>query len=157
MQGPALSTCDRCSCIVLQTRLISHYGRRPGHLSCFALRFVQGHEEETEPTTALFPGSKTPERCDAVAFRFEHICCRPLSFGGALLVRPWPRFHTPLIEPDRQICRVARPLLAFAPTEPTVRRYGSGLFRKDLRRVDHCHHAWWITGSGREKAIRSWR
>src|SRR6266851_3244273 len=67
MQGPALSTCDRCSCIVLQTRLISHYGRRPGHLSCFALRFVQGHEEETEPTTALFPGSKTPERCDAVA------------------------------------------------------------------------------------------
>jgi hypothetical protein len=28
----------------------------------------------------------------------------PLSFGGALLVRPWPRFHTPLIEPDRQIC-----------------------------------------------------
>src|SRR5229473_1846202 len=21
----------------------------------------------------------------------------PLSFGGALLVRPWPRFHTPLI------------------------------------------------------------
>src|SRR5216684_4562362 len=67
MQGPALSTCDRCSCIVLQTRLISHYGRRPGHLSCFALRFVQGHEEETEPTTALFPGSKTSERCDAVA------------------------------------------------------------------------------------------
>src|SRR5674536_336398 len=25
-----------------------------------------------------------------------------------------------LIKPDRQICRVARPLLAFAPTEPTV-------------------------------------
>ena len=62
-----------------------------------------------------------------------------------------------LIEPDRQICRVARPLLAFAPTEPTVRRYRSGLFRKDLRRVDHCRHAWWITGSGRGKAIRSWR
>ena len=62
-----------------------------------------------------------------------------------------------LIEPDRQICRVAKPLLAFAPTEPTVRRYRSGLFRKDLRRVDHCRHAWWITGSGRGKAIRSWR
>src|SRR5207237_5279399 len=29
-----------------------------------------------------------------------------LSFGGALLVRPWPRFHTPLIEPDRQISRI---------------------------------------------------
>ena len=30
----------------------------------------------------------------------------PLSFGGASLVRPWPRFHTPLIEPDRQISRI---------------------------------------------------
>jgi hypothetical protein len=28
-------------------------------------------------------------------------------------------------------------LLAFAPTDPTVRRYRSGLFRTDLRRVDH--------------------
>ena len=30
----------------------------------------------------------------------------PLSFGGALVVRPWPRFHTPLIEPDTQISRI---------------------------------------------------
>src|ERR1700680_5016754 len=30
----------------------------------------------------------------------------PLSFGGASLVRPWPRFHTPLIELDRQISRI---------------------------------------------------
>src|SRR5664279_6621374 len=64
---------------------------------------------------------------------------------------------SPQAEPSVQICRVAQPLLAFAPTEPTVRRYRSGLFRKDLRRVDHCRHAWWITGSGRGKAIRSWR
>ena len=27
----------------------------------------------------------------------------PLSSGGASLVRPWLRFHTPLIEPDMQI------------------------------------------------------
>jgi hypothetical protein len=40
-------------------------------------------------------------------------------------------FHTPLIEPDMQICRVAQPLLAFAPPDPTVRRYRSGLFRTD--------------------------
>ena len=32
-------------------------------------------------------------------------------------------------------------MLAFAPTDPTVRRYRSGLFRKDPRRVDHCRHA----------------
>ena len=30
----------------------------------------------------------------------------PLSSGGASLVRPWLRFHTPLIEPDMQIYRI---------------------------------------------------
>src|SRR5262252_1867097 len=30
----------------------------------------------------------------------------PLSSGGASLVRPWLRFHTPLIEPDVQISRI---------------------------------------------------
>ena len=36
-----------------------------------------------------------------------------------------------------RIGRVAQPLLAFAPTDPTVRRYRSGLFfRKDPRRAD---------------------
>src|SRR5262249_12311301 len=29
----------------------------------------------------------------------------PLSSGGALVVRPWLRFHIPLIEPDMQISR----------------------------------------------------
>src|SRR5271169_1456024 len=43
----------------------------------------------------------------------------------------------PPSEPDVWICRVAQPLLAFAPTDPTVRRYRSGLFRTDLRRMDH--------------------
>src|SRR5580658_3967442 len=40
-------------------------------------------------------------------------CCRtnisvfrPLSSGGASLVRPWLRFHIPLIEPDRRIYRI---------------------------------------------------
>src|ERR1700680_3453480 len=39
-------------------------------------------------------------------FRFEHICFPPLSSGGASLVRPWLRFHIPLIEPDRRIYRI---------------------------------------------------
>ena len=30
----------------------------------------------------------------------------PLSSGGALLVRPWLRFHIPLIEPDMRISRI---------------------------------------------------
>jgi hypothetical protein len=30
----------------------------------------------------------------------------PLSSGGASVVRPWLRFHTPLIEPDMQIFRI---------------------------------------------------
>jgi hypothetical protein len=54
-----------------------------------------------------------------------------------------------------RICRVAKPLLAFAPTEPTVRRYRSGLFRTDLRRIDHLCQACWMTGSGSGKAVRS--
>src|SRR5882724_11122876 len=74
-------------------------------------------------------------RCGAVALGRTYLL-PPLSSGGASMVPPWLRFHIPLIEPDRQICRVAQPLLAFAPTEPTVRRYRSGLFRKDLRRFD---------------------
>jgi len=46
---------------------------------------------------------------------------------------------------------------SLAAPDPTVRRYRSGLFREDPRRVDHCSHAWWIAGSGRGKAVRSWR
>ncbi len=30
----------------------------------------------------------------------------PLSSGGASLVRPWLRFHTPLIEPDMRSYRI---------------------------------------------------
>ena len=33
----------------------------------------------------------------------EHVRLPPLSSGGALVAQPWLRFHTPLIEPDRQI------------------------------------------------------
>src|SRR3981189_3758910 len=43
--------------------------------------------------------------CGAVAV--GHTCLLPpLSSGGASLVYPWLRFHTPLIEPDMQICRI---------------------------------------------------
>ena len=94
--------------------------------------------------------------CGAVAVGRTYLL-PPLSSGGASLARPWLRFHTPLIEPDMRIGRVAQPLLAFAPTDPTVRRYRSGLFRKDPRRVDQCSHAWWIAGFGKGKAVRSWR
>src|SRR5215471_6491300 len=43
--------------------------------------------------------------CGAVAVGRTYLL-PPLSSGGALLVRPWLRFHTPLIEPDMQICRI---------------------------------------------------
>src|SRR5208337_4485880 len=55
---------------------------------------------------------------------------------GGLRLGQSLRFPSPLIKPDGRICRVAQPLLAFAPTDPTVRRYRSGLFRKDPRRAD---------------------
>src|SRR3954469_3003334 len=51
------------------------------------------------------------------------------------------RFPSPLIKPDVRICRVAQPLLAFAPTDPIVRRYRNGLFRTDRRRMNHSCHA----------------
>src|SRR6266851_2598229 len=41
-------------------------------------------------------------RCGAVAVGRTYLL-PPLSSGGASLVRPWLRFHTPLIEPDMQI------------------------------------------------------
>ncbi len=44
-------------------------------------------------------------RCGAVALGRTYLL-PPLSSGGASMVRPWLRFHIPLIEPDRQISRI---------------------------------------------------
>ena len=44
-------------------------------------------------------------RCDAVAVGRTYLL-PPLSSGGASLVRPWLRFHIPLIEPDMRISRI---------------------------------------------------
>jgi len=41
-------------------------------------------------------------RCGAVTVGRTYLF-PPLSSGGASLVRPWLRFHTPLIEPDMRI------------------------------------------------------
>src|SRR5215471_12838663 len=46
--------------------------------------------------------------CDAVAVGRTYLF-PPLSSGGALVVRPWLRFHIPLIEPDRQLSRIRLP------------------------------------------------
>src|SRR5271169_1005965 len=40
--------------------------------------------------------------CGAVALG-QACVLPPLSFGGALVARPWLRFHIPLIEPDMRI------------------------------------------------------
>ena len=44
-------------------------------------------------------------RCGAVTVGRTYLF-PPLSSGGASLVRPWLRFHTPLIEPDMRIARI---------------------------------------------------
>ncbi len=54
---------------------------------------------ETEPPESV------ESECGAVAVGRTYLL-PPLSSGGALLVRPWLRFHTPLIEPDMQISRI---------------------------------------------------
>jgi Polysaccharide biosynthesis protein len=55
----------------------------------------------TEPTTAAQPWRRQPllmveSECGAVAVGRTYLL-PPLSSGGASLVRPWLRFHTPLI------------------------------------------------------------
>src|SRR5712692_8877565 len=44
-------------------------------------------------------------RCGAAAVGRTYLL-PPLSSGGASLVRPWFRFHTPLIEPDMRSYRI---------------------------------------------------
>src|SRR5271170_1513617 len=51
------------------------------------------------------PPFMVESECGAVALGRTYLL-PPLSSGGASLVRPWLRFHTPLIEPDMQICRI---------------------------------------------------
>ena len=51
----------------------------------------------------LFP---VESRCGAVAVGWACLF-PPLSSGGASLVRPWLRFHTPLIERSGRISRTA--------------------------------------------------
>ena len=58
--------------------------------------------------------------CDAVAVGPTYLF-PPLSPGGALVVRPWLRFHIPLIEPDMQIARIRLSDKTFTPS-PTARR-----------------------------------
>jgi len=50
-------------------------------------------------------GKPVESECGAVAVGRTYLL-PPLSSGGASLVRPWLRFHTPLIEPDMQISRI---------------------------------------------------
>jgi hypothetical protein len=61
----------------------------------------------------------------------------PLSSGGALVARPWLRFHTPLIEPDMQISRIkcgAPHLMPYVAPGFRVRSRG-GILRPDRQRT----------------------
>ena len=57
------------------------------------------------PALAPERGSSVESRCGAMAVGRTYLL-PPLSSGGASLVRPWLRFHTPLIEPDMRIARI---------------------------------------------------
>src|ERR1700687_4994320 len=56
-------------------------------------------------TDMLACRSLVESRCGAVTLGRTYLL-PPLSFGGASPVRPWLRFHIPLIEPDMQISRI---------------------------------------------------
>ena len=58
---------------------------------------------DSRPSRPCLENAESVEsRCGAVAVGRTYLL-PPLSSGGALLARPWLRFHTPLIEPDVQI------------------------------------------------------
>ena len=50
--------------------------------------------------------SLVESECGAVAVGRTYLLPPLSSSGGASLVLPWLRFHTPLIEPDMQISRI---------------------------------------------------
>src|SRR6516162_10733784 len=81
---------------------------------CCLLRRAKGRVQATIGRQAELnrnPGDgghwpdRVESRCGAVAVGRTYLL-PPLSSGGALLVRPWLRFHIPLIEPDRRIYRI---------------------------------------------------
>src|ERR1700730_8066035 len=73
-------------------------------------------------------------RCGAVSLGRSYLF-PPLSAGGALVVRPWLRFHIPLIEPG--LADFPHPALGqdFTPS-PTARRAqaGTGVRARSARR-----------------------
>src|SRR3954447_3799254 len=95
------------------------------------------------PPRHAYSGSRshTPSnRC----LRFERrVAATPARLAPVLLARLWTdQTCTGKLASASPIARrVAQPLLAFAPTDPIVRRYRNGLFRTDLRRMNHPCHA----------------
>src|SRR5215471_162237 len=61
--------------------------------------------ERVHPPTRSEGPFMVESRCGAVSVGRTYLF-PPLSSGGALVVRPWLRFHIPLIEPDVQISRI---------------------------------------------------
>src|SRR5499427_4628068 len=57
------------------------------------------------PSVAGIRPARVESRCGAVSVGRTYLF-PPLSSGGASLVRPWLRFHIPLIEPDRRVYRI---------------------------------------------------
>ena len=101
-----------------------------------------------EAACSRFDTGSVESRCGAVAVGSAYLF-PPLSPGGASLAEPWLRFHTPLIEPDRQISRirlsdkisrlhprhvVPKPAQAYEPEVPVKVREGisSALASPDL-------------------------
>src|ERR1700675_2844182 len=98
--------------------------------------------------------------CGAVAVGRTYLL-PPLSFGGALLVRTWLRFHTPLIEPDMQISRIRlsdktsrlRPRRAACPATITIAGPATIMIAGEIAG----HAQWWEGLKPRPKTGRGRR
>src|SRR5215469_3696770 len=105
----------------------------------------------TEPTAAAQPRPQervlmVESECGAVAVGRTYLL-PPLSSGGASLVRPWLRFHTPLIgrvEDWRAglgrslFPLLARPFVCECPSIPTVPRFQPPPRRTQHADFPHC-------------------
>src|SRR5216683_1682596 len=116
------------------------------HYASWVACLPNRQDRQVDPSRRSTRGVES--RCDAVALGSSISVAAPFV-RRCLTGSTMAPFSHPAHRTGQADLSGSSAIAGFLPTEPTVRRYRSGLFRKDLRRVDHRRHAWWITGSGR--------
>src|SRR5215204_4523420 len=80
-----------------------HHVSSPRRINSVAIEGIA--DMPRTPAARRSDANGVESRCGAAALGRTYLL-PPLSSGGASVVRPWLRFHTPLIEPDMQVSRI---------------------------------------------------